>query len=265
MKPAARPASTICLVRDGRVRLEVLMVRRTTEARFMAGAWVFPGGALDPIDSSDAAESVVRSTDRSLLPWRAAALRELVEETAIWLIEDGEDPRLGRADGPDVFRRAADEGVTLDGDRLAIFSHWTTPAPLPVRFDTRFFLARVGDSTRATVDGTELIDETWVAPATAGERAAAGTWVVAFPTLRTLEFLAGHDSVDSLLGYVAGLGEIRPVQPRLAVDADSVRILMPDDEGFEAAGVAEQDPDLPARLAVVAGRGGIVPAELRRS
>ena len=151
------------------------MVRRTIEARFMAGAWVFPGGAVDPADSSDAAVAVVSSADPSQLSWRAAALRELVEETAIWLTRGGDDPALGRVDGPAVYDRAAAMGVVLDGERLKLFSHWITPAPLPVRFDTRFFLAPVGDSVEADVDGTELIDATWVEPAAAQRRAGVHT------------------------------------------------------------------------------------------
>ena len=42
-----RPASTICVFRDGPVGAEVLMVRRGETARFMGGAWVFPGGTVE--------------------------------------------------------------------------------------------------------------------------------------------------------------------------------------------------------------------------
>ena len=42
-----RQAATVILLRGGAERLEVLLVRRNPEARFMGGAWVFPGGAVD--------------------------------------------------------------------------------------------------------------------------------------------------------------------------------------------------------------------------
>ena len=42
-----RPAATVILLRGGDEALEVLLVRRNPEARFMGGAWVFPGGAVD--------------------------------------------------------------------------------------------------------------------------------------------------------------------------------------------------------------------------
>jgi 8-oxo-dGTP pyrophosphatase MutT (NUDIX family) len=63
-----RPAATVILVRGGAERLEVLLVRRNPAARFMGGAWVFPGGALD--GSEDA---------------RAAGVREVAEEAGVAL------------------------------------------------------------------------------------------------------------------------------------------------------------------------------------
>src|SRR4028119_1311587 len=42
-----RQAATVVLMRGGDERLEVLLVQRTHSARFMAGVWVFPGGAVD--------------------------------------------------------------------------------------------------------------------------------------------------------------------------------------------------------------------------
>jgi len=63
-----RLAATVVVVRGGGQRLEVLMVQRTPKARFMGGAWVFPGGSVD------AGEDV-----------RAAAIREVVEEVEVTL------------------------------------------------------------------------------------------------------------------------------------------------------------------------------------
>ena len=61
-----RPASTVIVVRGGATGLEVLLVQRNPQARLMGGAWVFPGGAVDPGESDE-----------------AAAVRELREEAAI--------------------------------------------------------------------------------------------------------------------------------------------------------------------------------------
>jgi 8-oxo-dGTP pyrophosphatase MutT (NUDIX family) len=61
-----RDACTVILLRGGGDALEVLLVQRNPQARFMGGAWVFPGGAVDP------GETDVQ-----------AAVRELHEEAAV--------------------------------------------------------------------------------------------------------------------------------------------------------------------------------------
>src|SRR5919202_3066897 len=63
-----RQAATVILLRGGRERLEVLLVRRNPAARFMGGAWVFPGGALDGAEDP-----------------RAAGVREVFEEAGVQL------------------------------------------------------------------------------------------------------------------------------------------------------------------------------------
>src|ERR1700712_4533589 len=68
-----RQAATVLVLRGGGERLEVLMVRRTPKARFMAGAWVFPGGAVDAHEGEGDASH------------RAAAVREVAEEVGIAL------------------------------------------------------------------------------------------------------------------------------------------------------------------------------------
>jgi 8-oxo-dGTP pyrophosphatase MutT (NUDIX family) len=68
-----RQAATIILVRGGAEALEVLLLRRNPAARFMGGAWVFPGGAVDPGDADH----------------RATAVRELQEEAGVALPDPG--------------------------------------------------------------------------------------------------------------------------------------------------------------------------------
>ena len=226
----------------------------------MGGAWVFPGGAVDDTDAGPEAGSIVQSTDDGLARWRAAALRELVEETGIWLTVDGEVVTDKRPDGVAVFASAPSP---LNGERLRYFANWITPAPLPIRFDTRFFVTEVSRRVEALVDGRELVDAAWTDPADALERADAGDWLVAFPTRSTLQLFAGHDSIIDLFAALTDPGEVEAVQPRLVVGDDAVRILLPTDPGFDDAADGEEAPDLLARAMAVAEAGGTVPVEMR--
>ena len=78
-----RPAATICLARSTTRRFEVLLLERPLESRFAAGAHVFPGGTIDPEDSS--AEALDRVEGESAAEPQAvfAALREAFEETGL--------------------------------------------------------------------------------------------------------------------------------------------------------------------------------------
>ena len=68
-----RQAATVIVLRGGARALEVLLVQRNPQARFMGGAWVFPGGAVDPDESVE-----------------QTALRELAEEASLHLADGAE-------------------------------------------------------------------------------------------------------------------------------------------------------------------------------
>ena len=70
-----RLASSVIVLRDSPAGPEVLLVRRNPDARFMGGAWVFPGGALKRDESPE-----------------QAGLRELEEEAGIE--PDGDEDAL---------------------------------------------------------------------------------------------------------------------------------------------------------------------------
>jgi len=82
-----RPAASVLLVRDVGAGLEVLVVERPARGYF-GGLYVFPGGAVDPVDHSELARRVVRgpALDHE---FRAAALREVAEEVGLALTTRG--------------------------------------------------------------------------------------------------------------------------------------------------------------------------------
>jgi 8-oxo-dGTP pyrophosphatase MutT (NUDIX family) len=192
--PATSPrqAATVILLRGGTDALEVLLVRRTPEAKFMGGVWVFPGGAVDA-DDGDGEDAQ-----------RAAAIRELREEAGIAL----RDPR-----------------------ELVAFSRWITPAEVKIRFDTHFFLAPLPLGQEPRIDGEECVEHGWFTPQAALDAHAAGEIVLVFPTIAHLERLIPFASVDALLEHAREL-TVEPVLPRVIVEGDSARVLMPGDPGY---------------------------------
>jgi 8-oxo-dGTP pyrophosphatase MutT (NUDIX family) len=187
-----RPAATVILLRGGRERLEVLLVQRNPEQRFMGGAWVFPGGSVDRAEGEG---------DAAL---RAAARRELAEEA----------------------------GVTLpDPADLVPFSRWITPAEVKTRFDTWFYLAPVPDGATPAVDGAECVDWRWTTPAAALEEFAAGRMLLVFPTIKHLEQVGAFATADELLAHARGR-TVEPVQPRVVMSGETARIVLPGEPGY---------------------------------
>jgi 8-oxo-dGTP pyrophosphatase MutT (NUDIX family) len=190
---APRLAATVILLRGGAETIEVLLVKRTPQARFMGGAWVFPGGAVDRDEGQG---------DSAL---RAAALRELAEEANVHLA------------GPDA---------------LVLFSRWITPAEVRIRFDTWFYLATLPDGTEPRVDGEEIVDARWLTPAAALAAAREGEILLVFPTIKHLEQLSSFDSVAQLIAQAA-TREVRTVQPRLIRSGETARIVLPGEPGYD--------------------------------
>ena len=147
-----RPAASVVLLRRGGKHgdraLEVLLLKRTEEASFMPGVWVFPGGSVDEGDGEDEVR------------FKACAVRELEEEAGIALAPDEE---------------------------LVLFSRWITPEVVSRRFDAWFFLALAPAHSPPRPDGVETTDAAWFEPAKALAAQAAGEIVLAFPTIKQLE------------------------------------------------------------------------------
>ena len=85
------PASTVLIIRDGKIGLEVFMVVRHHEIDFASGALVFPGGKLDKNDYDKKLKnlSYVDEIDNSeTLPFKIAAIRESFEEANVLFAND---------------------------------------------------------------------------------------------------------------------------------------------------------------------------------
>lgn len=191
-----RLAASVIVLRGGERALEVLLVQRNPASRFMGGAWVFPGGAVDAADGEGEAAL------------RAAGVREVAEETGIAL---------------------------ADPDALVPFSRWITPRVVKIRYDTWFFLSPVPEDAAPRIDGGECVDWRWATPQGALDAYAAGELQLVFPTIKHLEQLAGFAHADALVAH-ARARRVEPVEPRIVLEGEVARVLLPGDPGYAAAG-----------------------------
>ena len=160
---AAAPAATVVLVRDGADGLEVLLAKRSSTLEFHGGAWVFPGGRIDPEDYADAPDDVFAAA-------RRAAAREAKEEA----------------------------GLDVHAHRLADISNWTTPEISPKRFATWFFVGEVAGGEELA-DGIETDLLHWFRPDEAFAARAAGDIELAPPQYVTLLWLRDHATVADVM------------------------------------------------------------------
>ena len=173
----------------------MLLVKRNPSARFMPGVWVFPGGAVDDADAGGDDES----------RHRVCAIRELAEEA----------------------------GIELDaGAELIPFSRWITPEPVPIRFDTRFYLALAPPHSPPRPDGRETVDAAWFEPARALSRHREGDLDLVFPTIKNLEVLTRFETSEEAMDATRN-ADVEPILPRVVGDGGDRRVVLPGEAGYE--------------------------------
>ena len=168
------------------------MLKRTAEARFMPNVWVFPGGSVDAEDGDGEAG------------YRACALRELAEEASIEL-----DPE----------------------EELVLFCRWITPEVISTRFDAWFFLALAPAHTPPRPDGVETVEAAWFEPRGALDAAQAGELILAFPTVRQLEWLLPFATAEEALAAHRDR-EIEPILPKVVGTREDHRVVLPGDPEY---------------------------------
>jgi recombination protein RecT len=205
-----RAAATLLLLRDGAEGLEVLLTRRSATARFAPGAYVFPGGAIDAEDAQCHAQATRRAgQDDDQLTHAIAAIRESFEELGLLLARHADGRWADRHDIAALDRQAPflaqceARGLTLAADQVYWLAHWITDRDLPIRFDVPFMVARMPDGQQPEADGTEQFEPVWLRPRDALARHAAGELHLIHPTIKTLEWLDRHASVDEVLALSA--------------------------------------------------------------
>lgn len=260
-----KPAATVLLVRDADGGgIEVFMLRRTFNAAFASGMFVFPGGKVDEVDGvaeigelcdglTDAQASALLGIPGGGLAYWVACIRECFEEAGVLLarrVNTGEvirfdDPAVAAAynverhnihDGSlALLDLCARENLRLTTDEIHYVSHWITPKGERRRFDTRFFVARAPQAQEPLHDDGETIESMWIRPDDAIRRWKEGDLMLMPPTAANIEFLLPHSSADEVLASAARVGTPITILPKLRVNSDGrvIGVVMPGEPGYD--------------------------------
>ncbi len=214
-----RAAATVVMLRDTPEGLEVFLLKRHGNSDVLGGAYVFPGGKVDPADAHMAGHLDQAPTDLHAALGEAeldlpaamglyvAALREAFEESGVLFASEADTMRLQQAAAllregqvfSDVLVQLA---LRLDTRSVLPWSRWITPRMPSVsnkRFDTRFFVAAVPAQQTARHDDYEATESVWLTPRTALQQYWDGQIALAPPQIMSLAHLARHASVAGVL------------------------------------------------------------------
>lgn len=190
------PSATVILVRETSGHLETLLLRRNSKIAFHGGAWVFPGGRIDPEDHAPG------EPENMLAAARRAAVRESQEEA----------------------------GLTVPHDDMIWLSHWTTPEGQPQRYSTWFFLAAATDEA-VQIDGDEIHDHRWMRPDLALAAQRQREIELPPPTFVTLTKLSAYRSVTETLLHLSSR-EPEIFVPRYTKVPGGICSMYEDDAGY---------------------------------
>jgi 8-oxo-dGTP pyrophosphatase MutT (NUDIX family) len=204
----AFPAASLILMRERRAAPpELLIVQRSASLVFAAGAYVFPGGRVDPADY-EAARRLCPALEPEEGAARIAAVRETLEETAI---------------------------ITPAAGALVPFARWLPKEQVKRRFDTRFYLAEAQDEAIPVADGVETATAFWATAEDLLVRCARGDGRAIFPTRRLLERLARFTRFADARAEAERLPQ-RIITPWVEHRPDGDWLRIPDDAGYPITG-----------------------------
>ncbi|MGB8225186.1 MAG: hypothetical protein WCF10_21545 [Polyangiales bacterium] len=259
-------ASTVIVLRETNGGLETFLLCRHHQSGFMGGAHVFPGGKVDRSDKhpswrarvdrpvAEITEQLGETDDDIGLGLLVAAVRETFEEAGILLASTAPDVDLTSTreqllGGASFLKLASDIDMKIDSTALTPYARWITPKMESRRFDTRFYVAVLPETQRASHDGTETTSADWLRPAGAIDDMLAGRIKLAPPTVRTLQWLAEFDDAESVI--TEALSRKPPlVRPRLVTSDDGWFLALPGDPAHP-----EADPVLPGATRMVFDNG----------
>ena len=230
---APKDAATVVLVRDVDAGLEVFIVERSKQSRFMGGAIVFPGGKVDPGDADPSWAPLVSDEVNA---HAIAACRETLEEACMLHVAGGtvDHDQLAAlrtrltTDAGALRSFLGERGLKLDLAALHPLSRWITPTAEARRFDARFFAAVAPPGQPGAHDSHETMASFWASPAEVLRRWEAGEVQMAPPTHATIALLATCMTTAEVLA-AAVAGTLEPICPRLVPQGDTLALALPGD------------------------------------
>ena len=255
-----KPAATVMLVRDaadGEQGVEVFMLRRTANAVFGAGMYVFPGGRVDGVDGADDIAPFCRGLDdvdasRQLgvehggLAYWVGAVRKCFEEAGVLLAQrrDGGPLALRNEDRHEIHDHDSSlslvelcrrDDQVLDLSTTYYVDHWITPIGEQRRFDTRFFMTLWPADQEPLHDDKETVESLWVRPTEALRMQAGGELMMMPPTMANLRFLEPHRSAAAALAAAALVEDPPCILPKIRRDPEGqiVGVAMPHDADYD--------------------------------
>jgi len=237
-----RPAATVIVVREAEPQYEIFMLRRTHQAAFAGGMYVFPGGRVDTDDHAARYSGLHIPTDKNQqsqrqalgTDWRGywvAGIRETFEEAGFLLAYDA-DGRIfeitpeNQARFATYRQRLHDSEISLaeicerEHLRLAIdlihfYNRWITPEGRPRRFDTRFFITALPGSQTGLHDGSETVDSCWISPNEALRRYDLDEFGLMRVTQKQLLDFAQYRTADDFLTMARNNRKFPTYQPSI--------------------------------------------------
>lgn len=202
--PPLIPSATTVLLSPSDEGFSLLLLKRNSKIATHGGSWVFPGGKCDLEDCEHERELEnfdALPKERQVEIAKQAACREAMEEAAI----------------------------KPDKTALYLCSNWITPASMPKRFNTYFFIG-MHASRDVEVDQQEICDYCWFTPEEALSLQENGELRLPPPTFVTLLQLAEHRDIESAIKALSK--EPKTYRPKLVMTNKGFHSIYEEDSGY---------------------------------